>query len=165
MTFFSSSFPQALTAEHTTWFGISLCSFWVSCPSCVFSLPLAYPQLTCWAKEYKTRSFDIVQALFSKSKTWCVTNTIVVINLKQSTVWAAMKKINFQPRPLQSSLFISYQLCTIRYILINHNSSCCPVVYTWIFFPWSVSHPLKMSIRCSFSYLVHVLGYTYYVVA
>lgn len=100
-----------------------------------------------------------------EQKHWCVTNTIVVINLKQSTVWVAMKKINFQPRPLQSSLLISYQLCTIRYILINHNSSCCPVVYTWIFFPWSVSHPLKMSIRCSFSYLVHVLGYTYYVVA
>lgn len=87
-------------------------------------------------------------------------------------MWAAMQKINFipaMPSTILTLYFIPFVSCSgptlsstsllttpsLRELLIN----------TWISFPWSVGHPLKMSVKCPLSYLVHALGSVYYVAA
>jgi len=90
----SSSFPQASISEHGIIpYGTSLWSTHVGYPVCVRYKPLfpspPYSPLRAGA-EWET------EAILMLCKN-CVVNTVLVTNQNQSTIQAAMKKVNARP--------------------------------------------------------------------
>lgn len=56
--------------EHdSTWYGISLQSFQISCLTCIPSQTFAHPPHTHWGSRVRNKeNFDAVQALFNSSQ-------------------------------------------------------------------------------------------------
>jgi len=76
----------------------SLNTFKVSCPDWVPSQSPAHPQFTGWGGNMRNReSLNAVQALFSNSWKWCVSNAVLVSNPKHSIICTTVKKLNSVP--------------------------------------------------------------------
>ena len=81
------------------------------------SLPASCRPPACWPRVgHGLESFDAVQALFSNSQTTGALSTLLAINTKNSTIWAAMKKVTSipaRPSTISTPYSIPFASCQV----------------------------------------------------
>ena len=116
--------PPGFMGEYDVmWHGISLWSVWVSCPACVPASLLPTPLLLAKGQREEQRRFWYCMSTAQQQlKHWCVTNAVLVTNLKHSTIQAAMEKNNILTRPSTPGCVLLYGCSRI---------CCCFCVLCW----------------------------------
>jgi len=87
-------FPELLLLSRTSRSGISLWSVWGSCPSCVPSQLLAYPERRRSKVGRKTKKAFTLHKHCSATVKTLVCYPVLAINENRSTTGVAMKKVN-----------------------------------------------------------------------
>lgn len=102
MSFGWKNSPVLLLAVMLLWYWMSCWSVWVNCASCVPSQSLAHPNPTrCGLRsEKRRRPWCCASTAEWQLKPWFIISTVLVMYLKHSIIWAALKEINFiETRP------------------------------------------------------------------
>lgn len=124
--------PSVFVAEHdVVWLEYPFGQFWptvLTASSASFLPPLAY--LLEQAEWGKIKPWCCASNAQQKPKYWCVISTVLATNPKQSTIWAAMKKVTSIPaRP--STVRKQYFLNLLLLFWYFHS-----VIYFLFFFLW-----------------------------